>query len=105
MRSKYVWSILSALSILLASSAKGEAGGPDYFKVRNLDAGQTLLAREGPADDYRALFELAYDRNALRNLGCWGMGSNAEVQESVSAEQQAATAQVWCKIAVESKEG
>jgi hypothetical protein len=61
--------------------ADGLAGGPDFWEVRGVPAGDTLNLRAGPAPDERVLGELA-NGSVLRNLGCRMAGG-----------------QRWCQVA------
>ena len=97
--------LLVFCSSVLASSALGEASGPDFFKVENIDPGQTLIVYDGPSVDYPAIFELSGDRDALYNLGCVGALSYAEWQEATPEERETAANLHWCKIAFDGEEG
>ena len=53
--------------------ADGDAGGPDWFAVRNVPAGDTLNIRSGPSTDDTIVARAGNDTR-LRNLGCRSQG-------------------------------
>jgi hypothetical protein len=61
--------------------ADGLSGGPDFWEVRGVPAGDTLNLRAGPSPDEQVLGELA-NGSVLRNLGCRMSGG-----------------QRWCQVA------
>jgi uncharacterized protein YgiM (DUF1202 family) len=61
--------------------ADGLAGGPDFWEVAGVTAGDTLNLRAGPSAHERVLGELG-NGSILRNLGC-----------------KMADGQRWCRVA------
>ncbi|WP_284487220.1 SH3 domain-containing protein [Sedimentitalea xiamensis] len=62
-------------SLPVSSFADGDAGGPDFWEVTGVAAGDYLNIRTGPATRY-SIVARAPNGLTLRNLGCRGTGSD-----------------------------
>lgn len=88
------------LLALLSGQALGEADGPDFYKVRDVSAGDTLNIRAEPRPDAARLGEIPPDGNCIRNLGCQG-GLTLLEFTTLTKEQQARRIREnprWCRI-------
>ena len=63
---------LVAASVVSATPALADADGPDFYRVRGVEAGSVLNVRAGPGLDHPAIGSLAHDADGIRNLGCEG---------------------------------
>jgi len=67
--------------------ADGLSGGPDYWEVANLTAGDTLNVRAGPGTENAIVGELA-NGDRVRNLGCKRVGQSRWCQIEAGDEQR-----------------
>lgn len=92
--------LAAVLLALLAGQALGEADGPDFYKVRDVSADDTLAIREEPRADAARLGKIPPDGNCIRNLGCQG-GLTFQEFTTLAKEQQARRIKEnprWCRI-------
>lgn len=93
---------LFATAMVYASS-----DGPDYFKVTDVKKSDILNVRTQP--DYRSeqLFEVPYNGQCLKNLGCVG-GLTFDEFTTLTDEEQAQIIKLrprWCEIEYEGSAG
>lgn len=77
-----------------AQAIFADAGGPDFFRVRNVKAADTLNVRAEPNAKSTTVGELAASARHLRNLGCVSL-VNGKISEH-GADKPGHS--VWCKI-------
>ena len=95
----------SLLVVLVAASVATADGGPDYWRVKDLPAGQTLTVREQPSSEAPAVGEIPAGGRDIKNLGCQNAPSFTEWAKMSEAERQAAAQQRWCKVGFGAVEG
>jgi len=97
--------ILTAL--LLLGTVQAEEGGPDYFKVTGVAAGDTLNIHTEPHVKSKVIGEIARETECLRNLGCKGGLTFQEFTSLSRSEQERIKKERprWCKIAFDGVEG
>lgn len=68
--------VLSVLSLLLFLTAAfplyAEAGGPDYWQVRNVEINDVLNMRSSADYSAEKIGEIPHDAQCIRNMGCKG---------------------------------
>jgi len=82
----------------LASQVRGEADGPDYYRVVDVAAGDVLTIRTEPNTEAGKIGEIPPDTDGVRNLGCQGGLSLIEWEEATPAEREAARMRRWCRV-------
>jgi hypothetical protein len=94
--------ILSALVVLgtLAHQARGEADGPDFYRVVAVDAGDVLTIRAEPDARAKRLGSIPPGADCVRNLGCSGGLTLQEFTTLSEAERSARLRQNprWCRV-------
>ena len=87
-------------SALLTNTLLAEEGGPDYFKVVNVVAGDTLNIHTQPHAKSKVIGEIARETNCIKNLGCKGGLTFHEYTSLSKAEQERVKRERprWCKI-------
>ena len=94
-----------ACSVLVPSSARAEADGPDYYAVTGVAADDVLNIRARPSAASAKIGQIPPDGRQLRNLGCQGGPSFAQWQTMDETERRQAARQRWCKISYQGIEG
>lgn len=90
-----------ALELSLAVSPRpvfAEADGPDFYRVVDVSADDTLNVRAGPSTKDAVVGTVPHDADGLRNLGCKGELGFAEWQKVAPHEREAAKRRRWCRI-------
>ncbi|MEM1385929.1 MAG: SH3 domain-containing protein [Pseudomonadota bacterium] len=75
-----------------------DADGPDYYRARDVPAGEVLPIRADPDPEAKLLAAIPPDGDGIRNLLCEGRLSFAEWEASSEAERVAAADRVWCRV-------
>lgn len=99
---------LLAVLVLVAASAtaaSGEAGGPDYWRVKGVATDDVLAVREQPSADAATVGEIPPTGHDIKNLGCQSAPTFTEWAKMSEAERQAAAQQRWCKVRYGAVEG
>ena len=92
--------LIAVLLAFFTGQVLAEADGPDFYKVRDVSAGDTLNIRAEPRPDAAQLGEIPPDGNCIRNLGCQG-GLTFQEFTTLTQEQQARRLLEnprWCRI-------
>lgn len=86
------------LSLAFATSAKAEADGPDFYRVRNVAANDVLNMRSGPSPSAPKVGAIPHDGDGLRNLGCRGGLAFEQWRMAKPSERSAAERRRWCRV-------
>jgi hypothetical protein len=92
--------MIAVLLALFTGQTLGEADGPDFYKVRDVSADDTLNIRAEPRPDAARLGEIPPDANCISNLGCQG-GLTFQEFTTLTKEQHARRIKenpCWCRI-------
>jgi hypothetical protein len=90
---------LAALpAVVAATAALAEAGGPDYWRVTGVAAGDQLMVHPSPSARSAVIGKLAHDANGIRNRGCTGVPSFGEWQRMSAAQRERSARARWCRI-------
>jgi hypothetical protein len=101
-----LWIALGALLFAgIASSARGVASGPDFFRVVGLAEDEELDVRAAPDAEAERLGAIPPGTDGVRNLGCEGGLTYAEWAQATPAEREAAARRRWCRVAWGGVEG
>lgn len=80
--SKSNWAMIGgALAMALptlTNVARAEADGPDFYRVVEVAAGETLTMRAGPAANHPVLRTISPRANGVANLGCEGAPGSSD---------------------------
>lgn len=90
--------LLCAGLVLTAISAHAQDGGPDFFRVGGLPAGQALSIHSAPEASAGVIGEIPAGTDGLKNLGCRGGLTFAEWEKATPAERESARDNRWCRI-------
>jgi len=85
---------------MFAGEALGEADGPDYYRVRDVQVDDSLNIRAEPRPDAEQLGAIPPDGRCIRNLGCRG-GLTLQEFTTLTQAQQAERLRAnprWCRI-------
>lgn len=91
-----------ALSLMAAGSASAwaEADGPDFYRIKDVPAGDTLAIRSAPNARAAKLGNIPPNGSCIRNLGCKG-GPSFKAFTELSPLEQAKRLKRnprWCKV-------
>ncbi len=85
-------------TVLPASPALAEASGPDFYRVTDVEATETLSLRIGPSPESAVIAELPHDADGLPNMGCRGGMTLQEWTEATDEERRASRDRRWCLV-------
>lgn len=107
MKVRQRWTFLVALGLITLGVCIAAAadGGPDYFAVTGVAAGDSLNIREKPSTESKKVGEIPHHGRRIQNLGCIGCPSFAEWQKMTPAELKRARQHYWCKVRYRGIEG
>ncbi|MDJ0607401.1 MAG: META domain-containing protein [Kiloniellales bacterium] len=88
-------------TVLPATSALAEASGPDFYRVVDVDATETLSLRTGASTGSTVIAELPHDAGGLANMGCRGGLTLQEWTEASESEREASRHRRWCLVGFE----
>ena len=90
-----------------ASAACAEADGPDFYRIKDVAAGDTLAIRSAPSARATQLGGIPPDGACIRNLGCKGGLSLQEFTGLSPAEQARHLKRNprWCKVEYQGVKG
>ena len=88
------------LSVAWPYAACAEADGPDFYRIKDVAAGDTLAIRSAPNARASKLGDIPPDGACIRNLGCRGGLSLQEFTQLSPAEQARRLKRNprWCKV-------
>jgi SH3-like domain-containing protein len=94
-------------ALLLASAARSEASGPDFYDVTRVRDGHSLRLRAEPSSDAEVLARISSDGSCLQNRGCVGGLTFEEFTTLPEAERQEIerTRPRWCRVDFGALEG
>ena len=90
-----------ASTIPTAMPVRAEASGPDFYRVADVDATETLNLRIGPSREFAVIAELPRDADGLANMGCRGGLTLQEWTEASESEREASRYRRWCLVGFE----
>ncbi len=91
--------------LALSSNLHAEAGGPDYWQVTGIDAGDELNMRRGPSVQFGISHKLAHDTAKLLNLGCYPDFSIGEWEQLSAKERKLSSDMRWCRVMFKGQTG
>lgn len=101
----WIFVLLVGLACDGPHDALATAGGPDYYAVAGVAAGNVLNIRAEPSANAAKVGEIPHDGRGLQNLGCTGGPTFAQWQEMSETEREQARRQRWCRIRYGGVEG
>ncbi len=92
--------VLSAAvaALLLATPARADSDGPEFFRVVGVRAGDVLNIRSGAGADHPKVGEIPAGGNGIRNHGCQGGLNIVEWEKASPAEREAGARRRWCQV-------
>ena len=100
MRNSIRFLIAASILALHPGAASADAGGPDFYRVRNIATNDVLNIRAEPNPRAAKVGEIPPDGACIRNLGCRGGLTFQEFTElSPSARKRRERENPrWCKV-------
>jgi hypothetical protein len=94
-------------SIGVSFSVLAEAGGPDFWQVRDVDRGDVLNMRSEADFKSSKTGEIPFDAQCVRNMGCKGGLTFDEYTQSSEIEKQQILKQRprWCRVSYKGATG
>lgn len=88
-----------------ASPARATAGGPDFWNVAGVSAGDFLRVHTQSNASSKTIGRLPHDAKGLKNLGCTGLPTFKEWTAMSPAERERRARARWCRISFDGKTG
>ena len=85
--------------------ARGDADGPDYYKVVGVAADDVLNIRAEPSASARIIGTIPPGADNVRSHGCKGGLTFAEWEKATPAERAAGRRNRWCQISYRGMKG
>lgn len=96
---------LTLSGLLGICAAFAEADGPDFWAVKGIAKGHTLILRATPSIGARRIASIPHDARRLKNLGCRGGPTFAQWSKMTPSARKEAALKRWCQVEFRGKRG